>query len=107
LPASGDQGKRIEAVTCSRRSMIGSPKASTRQSSKMRRRCLTNRRVTCLVIRHCDGATIFSGVAFTRGPRPAESSSFALRRNGRFGQIYPSVVLAHGRRRYFLPCSSE
>jgi hypothetical protein len=32
-----------------------------------------------------DGATILSGVAFTRGPRPAESSSLALRRNGCFG----------------------
>jgi hypothetical protein len=32
-----------------------------------------------------DGATILSGVAFTRGPRPVESSSFALRRNGCFG----------------------
>jgi hypothetical protein len=31
-----------------------------------------------------DGATILSGVAFTRGPRPAESWSFALRRNGCF-----------------------
>jgi hypothetical protein len=30
-----------------------------------------------------EGATIFSGIAFTRGPRPAESSRFALRRNGR------------------------
>jgi len=45
-----------------------------------------------LVIRRRDGATIFSGVAFTRGPRPAESSSFALRRNGRFGSCVTSAV---------------
>ena len=34
-----------------------------------------------------DGAMILSRVAFTCGPRPAESSSLVLRRNGCFGSF--------------------
>jgi hypothetical protein len=44
-----------------------------------------------LVIRRRDRATIFSGVAFTRGTRSAESSSFALRRNGALGREWALV----------------
>ena len=40
--------------------------------------------ITWLSYQTHDGGAIFKGVAFTRGPRPVESSSFTLRRNGRF-----------------------
>jgi len=34
-----------------------------------------------------DARRILSGVAFTRGPRPAKSTRLALRRNGCFGSL--------------------
>jgi hypothetical protein len=40
--------------------------------------------LTCLSYQTHEGATILSGVAFTRGPRLAELT-LALRRNGCFG----------------------
>jgi hypothetical protein len=44
-----------------------------------------------------DGAMILSRVAFTCGPRPAESSSLVLRPNGCFGSEIPQTASAAGR----------